>query len=57
MYAELFDLLKRGVLHSPVERIYPLAEATAALAHAAQGRRAGKILFGGEAWFAAQRPA
>jgi trans-2-enoyl-CoA reductase len=56
MYAELFELLSRGVLHSPVERIYPLSDAAAALAHAAQGRRTGKILFGGEEWFAAQRP-
>ncbi len=46
MFAELFDLMRRGVLHTPVERIYPLAEASAALAHAAQSGRAGKILFG-----------
>ncbi len=52
MFAELFDLMQRGILHAPVERIYPLAEATAALTHAAQSRRAGKILFGGDAWFA-----
>lgn len=51
MFAELFALAGRGVIHMPVERIYPLAEAVAALAHAAQGRRAGKILFGGEEWF------
>ena len=44
--------MQRGILHAPVERIYPLAEATAALTHAAQSRRAGKILFGGDAWFA-----
>ena len=54
MFAELFDLARRGVLHAPVERIYPLAEVAAALAHAAQARRSGKILFGGEAWFSAQ---
>lgn len=53
MFAELFDLAQRGVLHAPVERIYPLAEVTVALAHAAQARRSGKILFGGEAWFSA----
>ena len=51
MFAELFDLARRGVLHAPVERIYPLAEVSAALAHAAQARRSGKILFGGAAWF------
>ncbi len=54
MFSELFDLTQRGVLHAPVERIYPLAEVAAALAHAAQARRSGKILFGGAAWFSAQ---
>ena len=54
MFAELFDLARRGVLHAPVERIYPLAEVAVALAHAAQARRSGKILFGGETWFSAQ---
>jgi len=46
MFSELFDLAARGVLHSPVERVYPLSEATAAIAHAAKSQRAGKILFG-----------
>jgi trans-2-enoyl-CoA reductase len=46
MFAELFALAQRGVIHAPVERIYPLEEAVAALAHAAHGGRAGKILFG-----------
>ncbi len=46
MFAELFTLAQRGVLHTAVERIYPLEEAAAALAHAAQSRRGGKILFG-----------
>jgi len=54
LFAELFDLAKRGVVHAPVERLYPLAEASAALAHAAQGGRSGKILFGGEAWLSAK---
>ena len=49
MFAELFSLAQRGVLHAPVERIYPLAEAATALAHAAQSGRSGKILFGGAA--------
>ena len=57
MFAELFDLMQRGVLHAPVERVYPLAEATAALTHAAQAGRAGKILFGGDAWFSAKQRA
>ena len=57
MFAELFELAQRGLLHAPVERVYPLAEASAALAHAAQAQRSGKILFGGDAWFSAQAPA
>ena len=57
MFAELFDLAQRGLLHAPVERVYPLAEASAALAHAAQAQRSGKILFGGDAWFSAQASA
>ncbi len=46
MLAELFELANSGVIHAPVERIYPLEEASAAVAHAAQSGRAGKILFG-----------
>jgi mitochondrial enoyl-[acyl-carrier protein] reductase / trans-2-enoyl-CoA reductase len=46
MFAQLFVMAKRGVLHTPVERIYPLGEAVAAVGHAAQSQRAGKILFG-----------
>jgi trans-2-enoyl-CoA reductase len=46
MFAELFALAQRGVLHTPVERIYPFSEAAAAVRHAAQSQRAGKILFG-----------
>ena len=46
MFAELCDLLRRGILHTPVERIYPLAEAPSALVHAARSGRSGKILFG-----------
>lgn len=55
MFAELFDLVQRGVIHARIERIYPLAAATAALAHAAQNGRAGKILFGGEAWLSTRQ--
>lgn len=46
MFAGLFPLAARGILHTPIERIYPVDEAAAALTHAAQGRRGGKILFG-----------
>ncbi len=45
MFAQLFVLAKRGLLHTPVERIYPLSEAVAAVRHAAQSQRSGKILF------------
>jgi trans-2-enoyl-CoA reductase len=46
MFAEIFGLAQRGVLHAPVERIYPLGEAAVAVRHAGQSQRAGKILFG-----------
>jgi trans-2-enoyl-CoA reductase len=46
MFDELFALAQSGVLHTPVERIYPWEEAKAALAHAARGSRKGKILLG-----------
>ncbi len=46
MFEGLFALARRGLLHTPVERIYPLSEAVAAVKHAAQSRRTGKILFG-----------
>ena len=49
MFAELFALAQCSVVHTPVERIYPLADATTALSHAARSGRAGKILFGGAA--------
>ncbi|HEY3902052.1 MAG TPA: 2-enoyl thioester reductase domain-containing protein [Chthoniobacter sp.] len=45
MFGELFALAKRGLLHTPVERSYPLQEAQAAVKHAAQSQRGGKILF------------
>ncbi|EDY21767.1 Alcohol dehydrogenase zinc-binding domain protein [Chthoniobacter flavus Ellin428] len=46
MFAELFALAKRGLLHTPVERVYPLRDAVAAVKHAMQSQRGGKILFG-----------
>ncbi|MDB6148638.1 MAG: Alcohol dehydrogenase zinc-binding domain protein [Chthoniobacter sp.] len=46
LFAELIALLQAGVLHSPIERIYPLEAASEALAHASRGARRGKILFG-----------
>ncbi len=41
----LFDLARRGRLRTKIEKVYPLSEATAALAHAAQNKRGGKVLF------------
>lgn len=46
MFAELFDLAQRGILHTPVERIYSLEEIAAALVHAAGAGRGGKVLLG-----------
>lgn len=43
-YASLADLLHRGVLHTPVDRLFPLSELPAALAAASQDKRLGKVL-------------
>jgi mitochondrial enoyl-[acyl-carrier protein] reductase / trans-2-enoyl-CoA reductase len=40
----LFDLAKRGLLQSKVEKVYPLGEVLAAVAHASRPKRGGKIL-------------
>lgn len=44
-FAPLFDMAKRGLLQTKVEKTYPLTEAKAAVAHAAQEKRGGKIVF------------
>jgi len=44
-FRSLFDMAKRGLLKAKVEKAYPLAEARAAVARAAQGKRSGKIIF------------
>jgi trans-2-enoyl-CoA reductase len=44
-FAPIFDMATRGLLRSRVEKTYPLAEAKAAVAHAAQNKRSGKIVF------------
>jgi trans-2-enoyl-CoA reductase len=44
-FAPLFDMAKRGLLRSKVETTYPLDDAQAAIAHASQNRRGGKIVF------------
>src|SRR5882724_7632940 len=41
----LFRMAKHGLLKTKVEKSYPLSEAKSAVAHAAQGKRSGKIIF------------
>ena len=44
-FRPLFDLASRGLLKTKIEKSYPLSEVKAAVAHAAQGKRSGKIVF------------
>jgi trans-2-enoyl-CoA reductase len=44
-FRSLFDMVQRGLLKTKVEKAYPLSEVKAAVAHAAQGKRNGKIVF------------
>jgi trans-2-enoyl-CoA reductase len=44
-FAPLFEMAQRGLLRTKVEKTYPLTEAKSAVAHAAQGKRGGKIVF------------
>jgi trans-2-enoyl-CoA reductase len=44
-FRPLFDMARRGLLKTKIERAYPLSEVKAAVAHAAQGKRSGKIVF------------
>ena len=44
-FRRLFDMVQRGLLKTKVEKAYPLSELKAAVAHAAQGKRSGKIIF------------
>jgi mitochondrial enoyl-[acyl-carrier protein] reductase / trans-2-enoyl-CoA reductase len=44
-FQQLFDMAKRGLLKTKVDRAYPLTEAKAAVTHASQGKRSGKIIF------------
>jgi mitochondrial enoyl-[acyl-carrier protein] reductase / trans-2-enoyl-CoA reductase len=44
-FHRLFEMAKRGLLKTKIEKSYPLTEAKAAVAHAAQGKRSGKIIF------------
>ncbi len=44
-FRALFKMAKRGLLKTKVEKAYPLSELKVAVRHAAQGKRAGKIIF------------
>jgi NADPH:quinone reductase-like Zn-dependent oxidoreductase len=44
-FRPLFDMARRGLLKTKIEKAYPLSEVTTAVAHAAQGKRSGKIVF------------
>jgi trans-2-enoyl-CoA reductase len=44
-FGPLFDMARRDLLKTKVEKAYPLSEVKAAVAHAAQGKRNGKIIF------------
>jgi len=44
IYGELAEQVRAGLLTAPVEQIYPIEEIRAAVTHAEQGGRRGKIL-------------
>jgi len=44
-FRSLFEMAKRGLLKTKVGKAYRLSEAKEAVAHAAQGKRSGKIIF------------
>ena len=44
-FRPLFDMAGRGLLKTKIEKAYPLSEVKAAVAHAARGKRSGKIVF------------
>ena len=44
-FRSLFEMAKRGLLKTKIEKSYPLPAAKDAVAHAAQGQRSGKIIF------------
>jgi trans-2-enoyl-CoA reductase len=44
-FRALFEMAKGGLLKTKVEKAYPLSELKAAVRHAAQGKRSGKIIF------------
>src|SRR6266403_3281543 len=44
-FRPLFDMARRGLLKTKVEKAYSIDDAQAAVAHAAQSKRSGKIIF------------
>ena len=44
-FRPLFEMAKRGLLKTKVDKSYPLEDAKAAVAHAGQGKRNGKVIF------------
>jgi mitochondrial enoyl-[acyl-carrier protein] reductase / trans-2-enoyl-CoA reductase len=44
-FQPLFDMARRGLLKTKIEKAYPLSEVKAAVARAAQAKRSGKIVF------------
>lgn len=44
-FGPIFDMAKRGLLQTKVEKTYPISEAKAAMEHASRDKRAGKIVF------------
>jgi NADPH:quinone reductase-like Zn-dependent oxidoreductase len=44
-FRSLFDMAKRGLLRTKVEKAYSIDEAKAAVTHAMQNKRSGKIIF------------
>ena len=50
IYADLAEQVLKGVLSAPVEKVYPIEEIKAALAHAQRGERGGKILVAPNGW-------
>lgn len=44
-FRPLFEMARRGLLKTKIEKAYPLGEVKEAVTHAAQGKRSGKIIF------------
>ena len=44
-FRPIFEMAKRGLIKTKIEKAYPLREVKTAVAHAAQSKRGGKIIF------------